>query len=372
MISNKKKHFRVLLMLTLACIITLFTAVIAHAAPTGTTMAHPFNATFGSKHTASWTKDTNNVFFYSKVTINETGLLKMTFSKPFDSDGEYGRLMITVSDEDGEPLWSSDTYKMNESASPNYKFNVGLKPGSYFVSIVPKFYVRSGLITTDFVYEFEANPYVEIEPNSSTATATQLEKGIFYSATLGNGGGDYGRNNFFKIKLKKNSSYRLVFDNYGEIDETTALIDILGPSNKEVRMGDSQVNSSGYEYFEFIAPSTGTYYIKLYNYTSNPINYRLKVSDALKPGKTTIRKFFSLTNELSIYAKDVSNVKGYQVQYSTKKANVKKAKKYSSDDFRIEIPVSRTYSKYYARVRTYKYIDGTKVYSSWSKIKCFT
>lgn len=199
-----------------------------------------------------------------------------------------------------------------------------------------------------------------------------MKKRIFYSAKLGNCGGDYGRNNFFKIKLKKNSSYRLVFDNYGEIDETKALIDILGPSNKEARMGDSQVTFSGYEYFEFIAPSTGTYYIKLYNYTGNPINYRLKVSDALKPEKTTITNFFSFTNELSIYAKDVSNVKGYQLQYSTKKANVKKAKKYSSDNFRIEVPVSRTYSKYYARVRTYKFIDGTKVYSSWSKIKCFT
>lgn len=369
----KKNYQKTVLILACVCCIVFFSAITAHAAPIGTTMFNPLNASYGSVYTASWTKDTNKVYFYSKVNVDETGILKMSFSKPYDSDGEYGRLYITVSDEEGEPLWSSDTYDMDTTASPYYKFNVGLKPGTYYVSIVPGFRVISGRIETDFKFEFEANPYVEIEPNSSTSTATELKKGQFYSASVGNGGGDYGRINFFKIKLKKNSSYRLVIDNFGAIDETSALIDILGPANKDVDlyMSDFKVDSSGYQYCEFIAPSTGTYYVKVYNYTGNPIQYRLKVSNALKPSATKITGFYnwSYRNEIEFYFDEKENVAGYQLQYSTNKSKVKSAKIRSFTSYNPEIKVSKNYSKYYARVRTYKWIDGKKVYSKWSSIK---
>lgn len=371
----KKNYQKAIFIIAFVCCIMFCSAITAHAAPIGTTMFNPLNANYGSVYTASWTRNTNNVFFYSRVNVDETGLLKMSFSKPYDSSGEYGNLSITVSDEDGEPLWSSDTYDMDKTASPYYKFNVGLKPGTYYVSIVPGFYVTSGRIETDFKFEFETNSYVEIEPNSSTSNATELKKGHFYSATVGNGGGDFGEINFFKVNLKKNSSYRLVIDNFGAVDETSAIIDVLGPANKDVNiyMGDFRVDSSGYQYYEFIAPSTGTYYVKVYNYSGKPIQYRLKVSNALKPSATKITNFYnwSWNNEIEVYFEEKENVAGYQLQYSSNKSKVKSAKIRSFTDDHVEIKVSKNYKKYYARVRTYKWIDGKKVYSKWSKIKCY-
>ena len=68
----------------------------------------------------------------------------------------------------------------------------------------------------------------------------------------------------------------------------------------------------------------------------------------------------------------VSGVKGYQLQYATNKKftkgkktkTVKGAKKTS-----VTIKKLKKNKKYFVRVRTYKIVNGKKVYSKWSKAK---
>ena len=70
--------------------------------------------------------------------------------------------------------------------------------------------------------------------------------------------------------------------------------------------------------------------------------------------------------------KKVKGIKGYQIQYSTnkkfKKGNktitVKSAKSTSAT-----IKKLKSKKKYYVRMRTYKIVNGKKVYSAWSKAK---
>lgn len=89
--------------------------------------------------------------------------------------------------------------------------------------------------------------------------------------------------------------------------------------------------------------------------------------------KTTITKITALEESFKVEMKKVSNVTGYQVQYST-------SSKFTKDTTKA-VRTYNTYScpknlkgnqKYYVRVRTYKTKDRKTVYSAWSSSKNVT
>ena len=91
-----------------------------------------------------------------------------------------------------------------------------------------------------------------------------------------------------------------------------------------------------------------------------------------KPKSAKFKKVKSAKNAISVEWKKVSGVKGYQVQVATDKkfkknkktVNIKKQK-----TTKTTIKKLKAKKKYYVRVRTYKIVNGKKVYSSWSKVK---
>jgi hypothetical protein len=91
-----------------------------------------------------------------------------------------------------------------------------------------------------------------------------------------------------------------------------------------------------------------------------------------KPKSAKFKKVKSAKNAISVEWKKVSGVKGYQVQVATDKkfkknkktVNIKKQKA-----TKTTVKKLKAKKKYYVRVRTYKIVNGKKVYSSWSKVK---
>ena len=91
-----------------------------------------------------------------------------------------------------------------------------------------------------------------------------------------------------------------------------------------------------------------------------------------KPKSTSIKKAKGSKKAVALEWKKVSGVKGYQVQVATDKkfkknkktVNIKKQK-----TTKTTIKKLKAKKKYYVRVRTYKIVNGKKVYSSWSKVK---
>ncbi len=90
--------------------------------------------------------------------------------------------------------------------------------------------------------------------------------------------------------------------------------------------------------------------------------------------KTSISKVESKAKGFKVSWKKKSEIKGYQIQYSTsskfKKSSTKtktvaKAKTTTATISKLK----GCNTKYYVRVRTYKTSNGKKVYSSWSKVK---
>ena len=68
----------------------------------------------------------------------------------------------------------------------------------------------------------------------------------------------------------------------------------------------------------------------------------------------------------------VSDISGYEVQYSTSKKFTKKTTKtvkVKKSSKKTTVKKLKKGKKYYVRIRTYKTVDGKKIYSDWSKVK---
>lgn len=92
-----------------------------------------------------------------------------------------------------------------------------------------------------------------------------------------------------------------------------------------------------------------------------------KLIYTIKP-KTTSAKISSVKkNSVNVSWKKVSDISGYEVQYSTsssfKKASTVKA---SSKAASVTVKKLGKNKKYYVRVRTYKKVSGKNIYSDWS------
>lgn len=91
-----------------------------------------------------------------------------------------------------------------------------------------------------------------------------------------------------------------------------------------------------------------------------------------KPKSAKFKKVKSAKKAVSVEWKKVSGVKGYQVQVATDKKfkkNKKTATVKKQKTTKVTIKKLKAKKKYYVRIRTYKTVNGKKVYSSWSKVK---
>lgn len=96
------------------------------------------------------------------------------------------------------------------------------------------------------------------------------------------------------------------------------------------------------------------------------------VKAVAKPKSAKIKNAKGSKKAVSVQWKKVSGVKGYQVQVATDK-KFKKNKKTTTvkkqKTTKVTIKKLKAKKKYYVRIRTYKTVNGKKVYSSWSKVK---
>ena len=91
-----------------------------------------------------------------------------------------------------------------------------------------------------------------------------------------------------------------------------------------------------------------------------------------KPKSAKFKKVKPAKKAVSVEWKKVSGVKGYQIQVATDKKfkkNKKTATVKKQKTTKVTIKKLKAKKKYYVRIRTYKTVNGKKVYSSWSKVK---
>ena len=94
-----------------------------------------------------------------------------------------------------------------------------------------------------------------------------------------------------------------------------------------------------------------------------------KLNFTIKPKTTSLSKLTAGSKQLKVTWKKNSSVSGYQIQYSTSKkflgAKTVTVKSYKTTSSTLKsLKAKKTY---YVRIRTYKTVNGKKVYSDWSK-----
>lgn len=97
-----------------------------------------------------------------------------------------------------------------------------------------------------------------------------------------------------------------------------------------------------------------------------------KNTETVKPKKTSIKKLSKGKKKFTVNWAKISGVKGYQIQYSSDKKFKKNNKSVTvtkQKTTKATVKKLKSKKKYYVRVRTYKTVNGKKIYSSWSKVK---
>ena len=118
-----------------------------------------------------------------------------------------------------------------------------------------------------------------------------------------------------------------------------------------------------------VAPSTSTI-------TPNPSPAPNSATTApkivAKLKSASIKKVKAVRKAVSVQWKKVGGVKGYQIQVATDKKFKKNKKTVTikkQKTTKTTVKKLKAKKKYYVRIRTYKTVNGKKVYSSWSKVK---
>ncbi len=91
-----------------------------------------------------------------------------------------------------------------------------------------------------------------------------------------------------------------------------------------------------------------------------------------KPKSTNTKKIKAAKKAISVEWKKVSGVSGYEIQLATDKKFKKNKKTVTikkQKTTKTTVKKLKAKKKYYVRIRTYKIVNGKKVYSSWSKVK---
>lgn len=252
-----------------------------NASGDGTTMSRAVNIEFAQSYTKSWNSSNDHLNHYCRIAVPSKGIITINATKPWDSEGEYGRLEFTLFTEAGDPIWGNNTRTTKDFASDFYTMKVGLNTGIYYLTIKPGFTVSSGNITTNYSVKFKEDVRCEIEPNESISQGTVMQPGTLYTGYYGRDFSSYGHSDYWRVQLEADTTYKVAIGNYATISNTTSLIYIYDPdgTRKSIRNYlDKSSDENGMSYVLYTTKAAGLYSICLDNYLGNQYEYTLSVT----------------------------------------------------------------------------------------------
>ena len=98
-------------------------------------------------------------------------------------------------------------------------------------------------------------------------------------------------------------------------------------------------------------------------------NYSDVIKLTTKTKTPSISKLTAGKKKVTVKYKKVSGASGYQIQYSANSKFKKVNKSTNTTKLSKTVKSLKSKKKYYVRIRTYRNINGKKIYSSWSKAK---
>ena len=243
----------------------------------GSTMSQAVNTNFNKTYSHTWTRNKN---YYLKFTMPQRGIVTLKLNKAYDSDGDAYRFKIYFLDKDGNVLYGNECSQASESAKEYYEVNCGLEAGTYYLQLAGLYLLSSESATAEYTLSYTANEYCEIEPNESAAQATALTLGGEYRCFFGTDGYSGSEEDYYRFEVTEGHTYRITIDEFANISGTTTILSLISNTTTHIsyKMGD-QIDDQGRNYYEFTASTSGTYYLRFYNYRRQQYGFTLRVDD---------------------------------------------------------------------------------------------
>ena len=250
---------------------------------TGYTMSEAYSASLNTQYMKAWTSANDDASCLHKITIPESGKVSLNMTKPRTSNGKASKVDVIVYTEEGT-IAAGATLGRNEDILDTYNYSVYLAKGTYYIDLKLGSSIFSGSVKSTYSFSFEKNDTAEIEPNSTIAAATKLNDGVMYDAFFGSDGNyDIDEDDYFKFDVTAGDTVTVKLSNYSVLKSTTAIMNLQPPTGSSVSFfhnATSDGNDIGQ--YTFIAEVSGTYSIRLYNYSKESIPYQIGVV-SIKP-----------------------------------------------------------------------------------------
>lgn len=296
----------------------------------------------------------------------------MYFTKPIHNTLGFLDVDVYIYDENGTCLLKI----RDEDEKAEASIYAGLAKGTYYVMLSPQYGSYAHGKNSNYKFIFKESANCELEPNNIKENATPMKVDISYTGYLGSAFGmisDYKDNeDIYAVKLTKGQAYKFTWSENTTSNNTT-IIKLLG---KNTDMGSLWPSVESKDFCvepgtTFIAPYTGTYYARIYNYSNVQYKYTVKITN-VTPKATSFTSVKAGSKAFTAKWKKVT-CSGYQIQYSTSKT-FKSAKtvKVSSSKLSTTVKKLSSKKKYYVRIRTYKKVGNKYAYSAWSNAKTVT
>ncbi len=418
----------------------------AFAAEEGSSFSNPIVMTQDVEYTKSWDYYNDSSPCYNEITLSAKGFITFEINKAMDDYGDSVDFELELYDKTGYIIWESSTY-YTTSFTDSYVYTIPLDKGTYYMNVLLDEYLYSDeYVQTTYKYTFTKSNYWEIEPNGKNSQASSLKLDYMFKAIFMEDDNDY-----FKFDVSKGKTYVLKVDEFEELDYEYVNVSIYDSYGNPIQLKNEKISGTVTSW-QFVAPSTGTYYISftdglndfdvayrvgvylkkisassfeaklssatcVYNgkvrtpsvtvkdnsgkslikdtdYTVEYENGRKNVgeydivikyigaytgSKTLKfkilPASTKITSLTAATEGFTAkWSKVTTQTTGYEIQYSSKSnfSTYKTVKIASNSTTSKKVTSLTGNKKYYVRMRTYKTVDGTTLYSSWSDKKSVT
>lgn len=319
--------------------------------------------------TKTWTHENYNLNCFNKIVVPQRGYITFSIDKPFLSDGDVGYFEFFLYNSSGEIIWAADSYKLTDSFSDYYEYNIGLNSGTYYMNIDPSFYIwyDDAPIVSTYGYSFTEADNWEIESNDDKASATSLKVNTYYNGVSGDESYDVPHCDYYSVYLTAGNDYKLEITNYSKLtsgyDTSVYMYDTL--DDEKSLTYDFKTNTDK-GYYDFSVTTTGTYYFKLQStgWADNIVDYQIAVKKVPKKtlsAPTSLKAKSIKTTQITLTWKSISGAQKYTVYYST---NGKKWKSATTTANSITIKELKPGTNYSFKVKA---ISG-KINSAYSSV----
>lgn len=277
------------------------------------------------------------------------------------------------SEENGGKLFHEwDTYTDGTGCTSS---NFYLPAGEYYIDV----YGVDDDVTWGYHYGLKvvatAVSYCETEPNKEQSAADVLKIGKTYQAAFKNLTYYYYEDlDHYRFYLPKRSKVTINLaytkSNY---KNKIATMRLVNNNTGNYVFGDSTAYSNGTGCVKTLTLPKGDYSLQVYCHRDNVSwgkKYKISVKYNNYPYRPTMRSVTGQNNAITVKWKASSDAQGYQIRYSTSK----NFNTYGTKTVANRLTVSKKITdlkhnrRYYAKVRSYRVVNGTKYYSGWTGI----